>query len=161
MCEVLTIETNCCGWGLNAEYEFNTLPHGLLVAWSQRCGRAGLQRTVMVEASFSDFPDLHCAYGKKIHQANKRPRVGAKMEFFLIRVNTQIHCQPRGESWHPWGTLLMNRTQVLATCKWQKTPLSASIIFSPHWAQQNNDKSFAAVLQSDEETQFIRKGATC
>lgn len=146
MCEVLTIETNCCGWGLNAEYEFNTLPHELLVACSQRCGRAGLQRTVMVEDSFSDFPDLHCAYGKKFIKPTRGQGLVPKCVFFFNRVNTQIHCQTRGESWHPWGTLLMNRTQVLATCKWQKTPLSASIIFSPHWARQNNDKSFAAVL---------------
>lgn len=83
MCEVLTIETNCCGWGLNAEYEFNTLPHELLVACSQRCGRAGLQRTVMVEDSFSDFPDLHCAYGKKFIKPTRGQGLVPKCVFFF------------------------------------------------------------------------------
>lgn len=83
MCEVLTIETNCSGYGLNAEYEFMIWPHKPVVKQPIRCerhGRAGAQSPVMVEDPLNDCTDLQSTYrGEKYHQANKEPTTRTEM----------------------------------------------------------------------------------
>lgn len=139
MCEVLTIETNCSGWGLNAEYEFKIWPQERVVERLGRCVRPYCDGWGLLESFYWSAPHL-CGKDSSSHQranydcwnmcfnlgkhANSLPTQGWIATYMRDTAN-----EPKTETFS-------------ASCKYEAALLSASIIFSPHWAQQNNNKSF-------------------
>lgn len=109
MYEVLTIETNCFGWGLNAESEFKIRSRQCVV---ERPIRNWLSVCALLCLSSPGW--LHWSAGHLREKTSSRQQ-GVNSEFVLLFFpffHLQIHCQHRNKSWHRWGSLVMNQTQI-------------------------------------------------